>query len=373
MYYKQYKECRLCQSSLSQFQIDYLKKKYYNSFHFYFAKPISEILGNLQIDHVILYKDLLYFNDDNEYFTQYYNRLEQKQIICKLQFKIPKPNLLIVTAHKIVQKRNIKLLKLQKQPVNQVAATNNYQILFNTTQNIDSSFENNQYENRQISWETQEHNIYSTFNISIQKMQLISNKKPIQINTSNSINQLYYQQNDKEISMVIRDINQFTNIQLMKFLPKKNNNITKNSVKQIGNNSYQSKNKNVIIPKLKIPQISDNKINYQQLLNQYDQILQQRYCQTERQWKEKKEQQDKRKLDVNQSKNKQQISINSIASSSNLKGKGISTCSASILLKSLSKQSLDRSPMTSRRLEIKQNLTKLIKQQEKDLGFYTQR
>ncbi|CAD8094133.1 unnamed protein product [Paramecium sonneborni] len=88
MQYKQYKECRLCQSSLSQFQIDYLKKKYYNSFHFYFGKSISEILGNLAIDHVILYKDLLYFNDDNEYLTKYYNRFEQKQIICKLQFKV---------------------------------------------------------------------------------------------------------------------------------------------------------------------------------------------------------------------------------------------------------------------------------------------
>ncbi|CAD8094131.1 unnamed protein product [Paramecium sonneborni] len=206
--------------------------------------------------------------------------------------------------------------------------------------------------------------------IFIQKMQPITNRKMNYLNTSNSVHQLYYQQNDKDISIVIRDINKFTNSQLMKLLPKKTS-ITKKNVKQVGNINI---NKNVIIPKLLIPQIPDNKINFQQLMNQYDQIVQQRYCQTERQWKGKKEDQEiKRKVEINQSKNKYQISIYSVPSSSNFQGKGISTCSASILLKSLSKKSLDRSPMTTRRLEIKQNLTNLIKQQEKDLGFYTQR
>ncbi|CAK86519.1 unnamed protein product (macronuclear) [Paramecium tetraurelia] len=374
MYYKQNKECRLCQGSLSQIQIDNLKKKYaihkynryYNAFHFYFAKPISEILGNLQIDHVILFKDLLYFNDDNEYLTKCYDQLEQKQIMRKLQFKIPIPNLLIVTAHQILQKRNNKLQKLQKQPVNIVAATNKYRILFNTTQNIELSSEIEEYENKIISWETSEHNIYSNFNVSSQKMKPVTTQQMNHLNTSNSIHQLYYQQNDKDIVMVIRDINKFTNQQLMKLSPKKT--VINNKI-----NGNQSKNKNVIIPKLVIPQIPENKMNFQQLLNQYDQIMSQRNCQTERQSKGKTKEKSKGQLEIYQSKNKYQQSIYSVPSSSNFQGKGISTCSASILLKSLSKKSMDKSPIASRRLEIKQNLTKLIKQQERDLGFYTQR
>ncbi|CAD8157001.1 unnamed protein product [Paramecium octaurelia] len=372
MYYKQNKECRLCQGSLSQFQIDNLKKKYYNGFHFYFAKPISEILGNLQIDHVILFKDLLYFNDDNEYLTKLEINNAQTLIQGTIAYnqsivsQIPIPNLLIVTAHQILQKRNNKLQKLQKQPVNIVAATNKYRILFNTTQNIDLSSEIEEYENKIISWETSEHNIYSNCNVSSKKMKSVTTKQMNHLNTSNSIHQLYYQQNDKDILKVIKDINKFANQQLMKLSPKKpviNNKINEN----------QSNNKNVTIPKLVIPQIPENKMNFQQLLNQYDQIMSQRNCQTERQWKGKKKEKSKGQLEIYQSKNKYQQSIYSVPSSSNFQGKGISTCSASILLKSLSKKSMDKSPIASRRLEIKQNLTKLIKQQERDLGFYTQR
>ncbi|CAD8077855.1 unnamed protein product [Paramecium primaurelia] len=283
--------------------------------------------------------------------------------------QIPIPNLLIVTAHQIVQKRNNKLQKLQKLPVNNVAATNNYRILFNTTQNIDLSSEIEEYENKIISWETSEHNIYTNSNVSSQKMKPVIKRQMNYLNTSNSINQLYYQQNDKDISMIIKDINKFTNRQLMKLSPKKML-INKQNDKINGN---QFNNKNVIIPKLLIPQISHNKINFQQLLNQYDQIMSQRNCQTERQQKGKSKEKSKVQLDVYQIKNKQQQSIYSVPSSSNFQGKGISTCSASILLKSLSKKSMDKSPMASRKLEIKQNLTKLINQQERDLGFYTQR
>ncbi|CAD8176718.1 unnamed protein product [Paramecium pentaurelia] len=283
--------------------------------------------------------------------------------------QIPIPNLLIVTAHQIVQKRNNKLQKLQKLPVNNVAATNNYRILFNTTQNIDLSSEIEEYENKIISWETSEHNIYTNSNVSSQKMKPVIKRQMNYLNTSNSIHQLYYQQNDKDISMIIKDINKFTNRQLMKLSPKKMV-INKQNDKINGN---QFNNKNIIIPKLVIPQISHNKINFQQLLNQYDQIMSQRNCQTERQQKGKSKEKSKVQLDVYQIKNKQQQSIYSVPSSSNFQGKGISTCSASILLKSLSKKSMDKSPMASRKLEIKQNLTKLINQQERDLGFYTQR
>jgi len=46
--------------------------RYFDMFNFYFAKPINEILANVSTDHVILFKDLLFYNDDNEYLKRYY-------------------------------------------------------------------------------------------------------------------------------------------------------------------------------------------------------------------------------------------------------------------------------------------------------------
>lgn len=46
--------------------------RYFEAFNFYFAKPISEILANVSADHVILFKDFLFYNDDNDYLKRYY-------------------------------------------------------------------------------------------------------------------------------------------------------------------------------------------------------------------------------------------------------------------------------------------------------------
>lgn len=46
--------------------------KYFDAFNFYFAKPINEILANLNISHVILFKDYLFYDDMNEYLKRYY-------------------------------------------------------------------------------------------------------------------------------------------------------------------------------------------------------------------------------------------------------------------------------------------------------------
>jgi hypothetical protein len=43
-----------------------IKRRYYDQFNFYFAKPVNEILAGCHQPHVILYKDLLYFDQQTE-------------------------------------------------------------------------------------------------------------------------------------------------------------------------------------------------------------------------------------------------------------------------------------------------------------------
>ena len=45
---------------------------YKDEFNFYFAKPINEILANVNVNHVILFKDYLFFDDINEYMKRPY-------------------------------------------------------------------------------------------------------------------------------------------------------------------------------------------------------------------------------------------------------------------------------------------------------------
>lgn len=53
-----------------------LHAQYFEAFNFYFAKGINEILANLSISHVILFKDYLFFDDDSEYLKRYYREAE---------------------------------------------------------------------------------------------------------------------------------------------------------------------------------------------------------------------------------------------------------------------------------------------------------
>ena len=49
-----------------------IHKKYFEKFNFYFAKPINEILNFSRANHVTLFKDYLYYDDDNEFLKRYY-------------------------------------------------------------------------------------------------------------------------------------------------------------------------------------------------------------------------------------------------------------------------------------------------------------
>jgi hypothetical protein len=55
-----------------------LFEKYFETFNFYFAKPINEILANVVISHVIFFKDLLFMLDENEYLKRFYRYEEIK-------------------------------------------------------------------------------------------------------------------------------------------------------------------------------------------------------------------------------------------------------------------------------------------------------
>lgn len=52
------KRCRFCFLPMGEFSKEWMFKTYFEKFNFYFAKPINEILANLDIPHVIFFKDL---------------------------------------------------------------------------------------------------------------------------------------------------------------------------------------------------------------------------------------------------------------------------------------------------------------------------
>lgn len=96
-----------------------LEKKYFEAFNFYFAKPVNEILANIGSAHVILFKDYLYYDDEsNEYLKRYYHLEEIKPRVKALtdfylsSYKPTRPNLIIIDANKIINKRNQKMNKL---------------------------------------------------------------------------------------------------------------------------------------------------------------------------------------------------------------------------------------------------------------------
>ena len=50
--------------------------KYYEAFNFYFSKPTNEMIVNIEIPHVILFKDYLYYDDINEFLKRPYETKE---------------------------------------------------------------------------------------------------------------------------------------------------------------------------------------------------------------------------------------------------------------------------------------------------------
>ena len=102
-----------------QLSRELIHNKYYDTFNFYFSKPINEILFNARLPHVILLKDFSYFDDETEYFKRYYKQSEAKprlENITNFYFTLTegeiKLTLPLHAQNEIILKRNEKLNKL---------------------------------------------------------------------------------------------------------------------------------------------------------------------------------------------------------------------------------------------------------------------
>ena len=49
-----------------------IRAKYFESFNFYFSKPLNEILVNVMTSHAILYKDCIFYDEINEFMKRPY-------------------------------------------------------------------------------------------------------------------------------------------------------------------------------------------------------------------------------------------------------------------------------------------------------------
>ncbi|CAD8055422.1 unnamed protein product [Paramecium primaurelia] len=290
--------CQFCKINQNKFIQKEIHQKYFEQFNFYFAKPITEILANVPVDHVILFKDQLYLHDENEYMKRFYQRDEQDPRIKLLsdfyyeQNKIPQPNLCKVNAHKFMEKRINKLLKLQ-----QKAQNNQNQQPITKKMIPDHIFSENyvesvsdSYPKEQISWDTKSHNIYEISQSQAQQSQPQNNKIPLQqpiLNISGDQNKLFNCENDQDIETIICEVNiqtsrqlsSITKIPLKKKLPSSANKKKNQSIQQ----PQQPK---IPIPPLKLQEsaksstttLPNNKsTTIQSLMKKYDQILQKRF------------------------------------------------------------------------------------------------
>ncbi|CAD8167905.1 unnamed protein product [Paramecium pentaurelia] len=289
--------CKFCKINQNKFIQKQIHEKYFEQFNFYFAKPITEILANVPVDHVILFKDQLYLHDENEYMKRFYKREEQDPRIKLLsdfyyeQNKMPQPNLCKVNAHKFMEKRINKLLKLQ-----QKAQNNQNQQPITKKMIPDHIFSENyvesvsdSYPKEQISWDSKSHNIYDISQTALQQSQS-KNKTNVQLpilNISNDQNKLYNCENDQDIDNIICEINTQTSRQLssitkipFKKKPSSSTNKKKNQSIQ------QPQQPKIPIPPLKLQEsakssattVPNNKsTSIQSLMKKYDQILQKRF------------------------------------------------------------------------------------------------
>ncbi|CAK94172.1 unnamed protein product (macronuclear) [Paramecium tetraurelia] len=157
--------CKLCKQSSQQLIFEKLQIKYFEAFNFYFAKPINEILSQIaNTPHVIYYKDYVILDEQQEYMKRYYKKEEVKPRLDILidfyvtNYKEAHPYLLVVESHTLMAKRNKKIDKLYYQRMQESENSNKSQnpVVVNNVLNSKLSSKS------QISYETVEHDIYSS-------------------------------------------------------------------------------------------------------------------------------------------------------------------------------------------------------------------
>jgi len=68
------KKCDFCDINSKHADIinDLLRKKYFFAFNFYLAKPINEMINNIKLPHVILFKDYQIYDEPQTFFKSFY-------------------------------------------------------------------------------------------------------------------------------------------------------------------------------------------------------------------------------------------------------------------------------------------------------------
>lgn len=95
-----------------------LWNKYFHTFNFYFSKPITEIIADVELPHVSLFKDYLYYDDEREFLRRSYTTSEfqeRHKLLCSLYNNLDfmtRPNLAVHSQNNIILKRNLKLQKM---------------------------------------------------------------------------------------------------------------------------------------------------------------------------------------------------------------------------------------------------------------------
>ncbi|CAD8076495.1 unnamed protein product [Paramecium primaurelia] len=157
--------CKLCGQSQRMLILEKLQLKYFEAFNFYFAKPINEILSQIaNTPHVIYFKDYVILDEQQEYMKRYYKKEEVKPRLDILtdfyvtNYKELHPYLLVVESHTLMTKRNKKIDKLYYQRMQESENPNQSQnhVVVNNVLNSKLSSKS------QISYETEEHDIYSS-------------------------------------------------------------------------------------------------------------------------------------------------------------------------------------------------------------------
>ncbi|CAK67231.1 unnamed protein product (macronuclear) [Paramecium tetraurelia] len=159
------KSCDLCKIGARRKMRDYLEEKYFEAFNFYFAKPINEIIAQIpHASHVIYFKDYVILDERMEYLKRFYSNEEvgpRMDILIDFytqNYKHMHPNLCVTDAHKIMNKRNNRYDKLFYQKDREQSHQQGM-----SRQVLNSKSTDN------ISFETQEHDIYEEATQEISK------------------------------------------------------------------------------------------------------------------------------------------------------------------------------------------------------------
>ncbi len=207
--------------------------KYFEAFNFYFSKHINEIIADVDLPHVIMYKDYQYYDKDAEFLKRFYFKEESLPRIFSLTSFYgsipegkPNPNLILHDQNSLIVKRNNKhknLLVTQTPSESEHSQTSTVPKDFDNILGednemiVNNSFQqllDMQLEYEDVSYESHEHNMYNPSSSSTsKKSQMNFNKKPITKNHPNPPEFQEFEQRIWESNLFKRAISAFSHSQ----------------------------------------------------------------------------------------------------------------------------------------------------------------